>query len=223
MCAHQSAILTFTDRQHLSIRYMKLSFLQLRNQPVRIHRHHMQIGNTSFQSDEKLALEGLPGALSVQALLQAAEGFARLAHDHLPLQFGVLAFAATGNSRALDFYFPITQMLTEPEIDNFYQLTDSLAVHPHFDLQLIGEGRANLTSRMPSGIREVVAGQVAEVFYFRREILEQFLATPRHFQLYTSPWAFQQDGGAAGGDYNPQRESIQLVYSRLFEGFFGET
>jgi hypothetical protein len=202
---------------------MKTSYLQLRNQPVKFHRQHMQIGNTSFRPEEELELEGLPGVLSVRALLQAAEGFARLAHDHFPLQFGVLAFTTTGNPRALDFYFPITQMLTEPDIDGFYQLTDSLAGHPHFDLQLIGEGRANLTSRLPPGIRQVVAGQVAEVFFFQRDILEQFLASPRHFQLYTSSWAFQQDGGAAGGDYNPQRESIQLVYSRLFEGFFGET
>ena len=76
---------------------------------------------------------------------------------------------------------------------------------------------------MPPGIRQVVAGQIAEVFFHRGELLERFLATPRHIQLYATSKAFEQDGGAAGGDYNPQRESIQLVLARLFEGFFGET
>jgi hypothetical protein len=76
---------------------------------------------------------------------------------------------------------------------------------------------------MPSGVRQLVAGQLAEVFFFRQDLLKQFLTTPRHIQLYTSPRAFEQDGGSAGGDYNPGRESIQLVLSRLFEGFFGET
>jgi hypothetical protein len=76
---------------------------------------------------------------------------------------------------------------------------------------------------MPPGIQQVVAGQIAEVFFHRGELLERFLSTARHIQLYTNSKAFEQDGGAAGGDYNPQSESIQLVLSRIFEGFFGET
>ena len=114
-------------------------------------------------------------------------------------------------------------MLTKSEIDDFYQLTQGIAGNPHFDLQLIGEHRVDLTAHMPPGIRQVLAGQIAEVFFYRRALLERFLAAPRHFQLYVNSTAFEQDGGVAGGDYDPQRESIQLVLRRVFEGFFGET
>ena len=202
---------------------MKIKFLDLRNQSARIHNYHLEIGNARFRLDDELDLDAPFGVIPVRTLLQAIESFVRVAHDDCPLQFGVLAFTATGNPHALDFYFPITQMFAESEADQFYQLTQHIAEHPHFDLQLIGERRANLTSRTPSGVRQLVAGQLAEVFFFRQDLLKQFLATPRHFQLYTSPRAFEQDGGSAGGDYNPGRESIQLVLSRLFEGFFGET
>lgn len=200
--------------------------MQIRNQPVGFHPQHLQIGDTGFQGDDELDLGGLLGPVSVSSLIQGAEQFARLAHNNFPLQFGVLAYTVTGNQRALDFYFPLTQMLTESEIDSFYELTQRITQDPHFDLQLIGERSergADLTSQMPPAVRQVVAGQIAEVFFFRRDVLDQFLATARHFQLYTSSKAFEQDGGAAGGDYNPQRESIQLVLARIFEGFFGET
>lgn len=200
-----------------------MNFLQVRNQPVRINHQHLEVGDTRFRFDDQFDFEDSLGAVPVQSIFQAGEQFIQLTHENFPLQFGVLVFTATANPRALDFYFPITQMLTESEIDQFYQLTQSIIEHEHFDLQLIGEHRANLTTQMPRGVRQVVAGQVAEVFFFRRDFLEQFLATPRHIQLYTSSRAFEQDGGAAGGDYNPQRESIQLVLTRLFEGFFGET
>jgi len=202
---------------------MKNSFHRLRNQSVRIHEHHLEIGNTSFLFDDQLNFEGSLGVVPVQSILAAAEQFVRITHDHCPVQLGLLAFTATGRYRALDFYFPITQMLKEPEIDRFYQLAQSIAAHPHFDLQLLGERHANLTAQMPSGIQQVVAGQIAEVFFYRADFLERFLATPRHIQLYTTPKAFEQDGGSAGGDYDPQRKSIQLVVARLFEGFFGET
>ncbi|HLO31183.1 MAG TPA: hypothetical protein VK249_18685 [Anaerolineales bacterium] len=201
---------------------MKIIFDQFRNRQVRID-HHLEVGDTRFQFDEALDFDASFGVVSVPSLVRVAEQFARLTNGECPLQLAVLVFTATGNHRALDFYFPITQMLTQPQIDSFYQLLQSIAQHPHFDLQFIGERRADLTAQMPSGIRQVVAGHIAEVFSYRTDILERFLAAPRHIQLYASARAFEEDGGVAGGDYNPQRESIQLVLRRLFEGFFGET
>lgn len=202
---------------------MKISFHQIRNQPVRIHDHYLEVGDTGFRFDDTLNFDDPLGSVSIRSILPVAENLSRFTHGNCPVQLGVLAFAVTGRYRALDLYFPITQMLTEPEIDRFYQLAQSIAQHPHFDLQLLGDQRSNLTAEMSSGIRQVVAGQIAEVFFYRGELLERFLATPRHIQLYASSKAFEQDGGVAGGDYNPQRESIQLVLRRLFEGFFGET
>lgn len=202
---------------------MKVNFNQIRNRQVRIHNNSLEIGETHFRFDESLNLNQSLGVVSVQSILRAAEQFVGLAQGACPVQFAILAFTTTSNHRALDFYFPITQIRIEPEIESFYQFVRSIAGHPHFDLQLIGERRANLTAQMPSGIRQMVAGHIAEVFFNRRDILERFLAAPRHIQLYVSPRAFEEDGGVAGGDYNPQRGSIQLVLARLFEGFFGET
>ncbi len=122
------------------------------------------------------------------------------------------------NVREMNQYFPITNMLIETEIDEFHQLIIHIAEHPNFDLQLISENKNKLTE-IPNTIRYLVAGHLAEVFFYRQNILEKFLSQPRHFQIYTTPEAFHQDGGVAGGCYNPSRECIQLVISRLFEGF----
>jgi Mlc titration factor MtfA (ptsG expression regulator) len=200
-----------------------ISFAQIRNQPVRIEDQSLEVGNTGFRFDDRLNLEAPLGAVSVQAIRHAAENLFRLTRDHCPVQLGVLAFTATGRYRALDFYFPITQMLTDPEIHRFYELTERIARDPHLALRLVGERRRDLTSQMPPAIRRIVAGQLAEVFFQRTELLERFLATPRHIQFYTSQQAFEQDGGVSGGDYNARRQSIQLVLKRVLEGFFGET
>ena len=68
----------------------------------------------------------------------------------------------------------------------------------------------------------IIAGHIAEIFLYRRDILESFLRQSRHIKLYTTQRAFQKDGGQAGGDYDPRTESLQLVLSRLVEGFFGD-
>ena len=101
---------------------MKISFHRLRNQSVRIHEHHLEIGSTSFPFDDQLDFEGSLGIVSVQSILEAAEGFVRLTQGNCPVQLGLLAFTATGRVRALDFYFPITQILDEPELDQFHQV-----------------------------------------------------------------------------------------------------
>jgi hypothetical protein len=129
----------------------------------------------------------------------------------------------TENPRSLDPYFPIVKMLSEPQVDAFYQLIRQIAENPNFDIQLIGKDKTNLTDQIPAAVLHLVAGHIAEVFFFRQDILARFLSSPRHFQLYTTPEAFQQDGGVSGGCYNPNHQSIQLVLSRLFEGFNGAT
>lgn len=153
----------------------------------------------------------------------ASSKFDSLTNGQCRPQSAALTFDSTGDPRALDHYFPIVRMLDEAGIDSFYQLLRHIAEHSNFDLQLIGANKTNLTTQMPASVKHLVAGHLAEVFFFRQDILARFLSSPRHFQLYTTPEAFQQDGGVAGGCYNPARESIQLVLSRLFEGFNGAT
>lgn len=154
---------------------------------------------------------------------EARRRFGALTGGQCNPQTGALNFDVTGEARALDRYFPIVNMLDESQIDSFHRLIRSIAGHPNFDIQFIGAGREDITDQLPESARHLAAGHLAEVFFFRRDILERFLHTPRHFQLYAAPEAFQQDGGVAGGDYNPARESVQLVLSRLFEGFHEET
>ena len=151
----------------------------------------------------------------------ASAKFNTLTNGQCRPQAAALNFDATGDYRLLDFYFPIVRILDD--VDSFYLLVQHIAEHPNFDLQLIGADKADLTQQLPASARHLVAGHLAEVFYVRQDILARFLSSPRHFQLYTTLAAYQQDGGIAGGCYSPARESIQLVLSRLFEGFNGVT
>lgn len=155
----------------------------------------------------------------MKSLNAVSAKFNSLTNGQCRPQAAALNFDSTGDLRALDHYFPIVRILDD--IDSFYQLVEHIARHPNFDLQLIGANKTDLTTHIPESVRHLVAGHLAEVFYFRRDILARFLSSPRHFQLYTTPEAFQQDGGVSGGCYNSSRESIQLVLSRLFEGFNG--
>ena len=163
------------------------------------------------------------GAIPAQAIAQVLENYARLTGGECQPQFAALVFEVARRPRALDFYFPITRMLTQKELTDFDQLTQALTRHPHFDLRLIGEDRANLTAHLPRGAAHLVAGHLAEIFFYRRDILERFLSAPRHIWLYATPWAFERDGGQAGGTYHSDRETLQLVLARLFEGFYRET
>lgn len=119
-------------------------------------------------------------------------------------------------------YFPIANMLSKTEMNTFRRLIIYIAKHQNFDLQLIAENKIKLT-KIPNAARYLIAGHLAEAFFYRQNILERFLTQPRHFQIYTTPEAFYQDGGVAGGCYNPSRECIQIVISRLFEGFSHST
>src|SRR5690606_22781476 len=85
--------------------------------------------------------------------------------------------------------------------------------------RLLGENHVDLTPRLPLDSRAIIAGHLAELFFFREDILERLLSTTRHIRLYPTTRAFTQDGGVAGGDYNPSGECIQLLLSRLYEGF----
>ncbi len=202
---------------------MAMNFNAARNKPIRITSNQLEIGSHRFDIADTLNFEEPIRAVSALSIAHALNEFMRLTEGYYKPQFAALVFTVTNNFRALDWYFPITKMLNKTALDNFYQLVQDIARHANFDIQLIGENRANLTTQMPTSVRHIVAGQLAEVFFYKQNILERFLANPRHFQLYVTPRAFEQDGGASGGDYNPSRESMQLVLSRLFEGFNGET
>ncbi len=202
---------------------MNLNFIQNRNKRVRIYQNHLEVDNYSFRITETLNYGSPFGDVSARSIAQPLEQFMQLTNGDCYPQLGNLVFTATGNYRALDLYFPITQMLSELEIEGYYLLVQRITQHASFDLRLIGEGRVDMTTQMPFSITHFVPGHLAEIFFYRREILDRFLTTPRRIELYTNSAAYAQGGGIAGGVYNPQRGSIQLILKRLFEGFYGET
>ncbi|MCL4268283.1 MAG: zinc-dependent peptidase [Anaerolineales bacterium] len=157
----------------------------------------------------------------MKSLTQSAEQFHALTEGQCRPQNAALTFMVSQDIRALDQYFPIVNMLSESQTEAFHQLIRQVAEHPHFDLRLIGKNKTDLTHQTPNVVRYLIAGHLAEVFFFRQNLLARFLHTPRHFQIYVTPEAFQLDGGVSGGCYSPSRQSIQLVMSRLFEGFNG--
>ncbi|MEO8393841.1 MAG: hypothetical protein ABI700_12690, partial [Chloroflexota bacterium] len=120
-------------------------------------------------------------------------------------------------------YFPLANTLNEQSEADFHRLIVSIAQNPSFDIRLIDEKRKDRSADLPPDARDLVAGHIAEIFFHRPDLLDQFLSKRRGFFLYTTPQAYADDGGIAGGCYNPQRDAIQLVMSRLYESFYAPT
>ncbi len=202
---------------------MNIHFSQIQNLRALVSDDHMDIGGNRLSANDTLNLGDPLGKISVRSILQALDQYTRITQGECNPQMALLIFAATANPRALDFYFPLTRMYTERDMDLFYQFLERIIKHPYFDFQIIDENNHIFSSQAPLGIIYMVAGHLAEVFFNRMDIFERFFAAPRHFRFYINFRAFEQDGGIAGGDYHPQNECIQLVIARLFEGFFGPT
>ncbi|MFL5801643.1 MAG: zinc-dependent peptidase [Roseiflexaceae bacterium] len=197
-------------------------FAHYRNRHVTITPNGLELDDRRLRLDETLEFGPPAGAVAMHDLARAAEAHTRLTGGACHAQIAALAFAA-GATRALDWYFPLSSALDPDEIDDFYRLIADLISHPRLDLRLIGEGRVDMTGQLPLDSRALIAGHLAEIFFYRRDILDRLLNTPRRFRLYATARAFEQDGGVAGGDYNPAGECIQLLLSRLYEGFSGPT
>ena len=202
---------------------LALNLTTHRNLPVQLHPFQIALGNRQLLFSETLDFGKPIGIVEVGAVARAAEHFARLSDNTCAPQLAALVFDAGGHPRALDWYFPITNFLTPDQLTDFDSLRDHIANHATFGLRLVAEHRADVSSLMPASVRGIVAGHLAEIFFFRRDILERFLSSPRHILLYTTSQAFKHDGGEAGGNYHLDRECVQLVLSRLFEGYNGDT
>ncbi len=159
------------------------------------------------------------GAVSADALSEAAARFRRLTDDQCRPQIAALVYSATRQPAALNSYFPLTRALDLSDRDEFYRLAANVVHAPRFDVRLFGHGGVDLTSELPEAAF-FVGCHLAEVFFYRRDILARLLETAAHVWLYTSPAAFHASGGIAGGSFNPNLDAIQLVLSRLYEGYF---
>src|SRR5438445_631698 len=105
----------------------------------------------------------------------------------------------------------------------FFRFIDSIIQHPQFRVRLIGERGKDVLDQARIDLSGMVAGHLAETFFYRPDILDRFMSSPRNFWLYTNQQTFEAGGGLAGGDYNPEREAVELVASRLYEGYDGPT
>jgi hypothetical protein len=112
--------------------------------------------------------------------------------------------------------FPIARILSDAQREEFNRLVDDIANHPNIHVEISDIAKM-------SDIARTIAAHLAETFFFRRDILERFLKKPKRVRLYKSAESFAKDGGVGGGCYQPKRIRIQLVASRLTEGFGGET
>jgi len=200
-----------------------LNFSTYRNRPLKILNYQLDFANRQFLFSEVLDFEPPFGSIQVSALGQAGERYNRLFNKTCAPQLAAVIFGLTEQPRALDWYFPIVNFLTPAEIERFDQFRASIAEQVNFDLHLVAEGQTDLTSFLPLEVRQIIAGHLAEIFFFRPDILERFLSAPRHILLYTTPQAFKDDGGEAGGTYQADRQCVQLVLSRVFEGYSGGT
>jgi hypothetical protein len=200
-----------------------LNFAQHRNKQISLHPLEIEIGGVRVAHSQIVEFGQPYGSVQASALAQAVENYARLSANTCRPQLAALVYGLTGQPRAMDWYFPITRTLNSEVLMRFDAFRTGIAEHPNFELHLIAEDLRDVSTFMPDEVQALVAGHLAEVFFFRPDLLERFLASPRYFLLYTSPKAYEQDGGQAGGQYHSDRESIQLVLSRLFEGFNGET
>lgn len=133
-------------------------------------------------------------------------------------QLAYYVFAVTRRPIYIEGYFPITKSLPKDKRHQFHQMVSKVMTHPNFDLELRHRNLNYLIQKLPA-LGYLVAGHIVELFFYRQDILDLLLNSTIHIWLYTDPDSFKADGGVAGGCYNPERKCVQLVVSRLFEGF----
>ena len=178
----------------------------------------LRVGGATWDARATLVCPACAPA-PVAGLIACAERYAALTGADNPAQLPALLFDLNGDPWPLVHYFPAAGIVPDARRAAHFAQVSAVAAHPNFDLRLIGERRQDLTALLPASGRWLAAGHLVEALGQRPDILAAFLGRPRHFRLYTSGPAFEQDGGIAGGDYDAARERVQLGLSRLFEGF----
>lgn len=198
-----------------------IDFYTSRHLPVALAGTDIQIGDRPASEQEIVDGGAAIGPLACDDLRAALEEYQRRTRGGYRPQLAALIFFATGRVRALDHYFPLTNALDDQGKARFYRLADQVAESANLDLRLIDEGGGAID--IPADAAYLVAGQVAELFFYRQDILERLLAAPRRIWLYATPRAFAEGGGVAGGCYSGSLGCVQLLLARLYEGFYAPT
>jgi hypothetical protein len=181
------------------------------------------IGEFELKRDETLDFGPPFGSVPLSNLHETIEQYSQISEETCHPQFASLVFMATHQPQALNVYFPLTRILDESKLKEFYRLIQQIIRRKGFSLRLLDKKRNDLSTQMPAHVVYLVAGHIAEIFFYRQDILDRFLSSPRHIWLYSTPQAYTNDGGIAGGNYNHSKGAVQLVHSRLYEGFNDKT
>lgn len=157
------------------------------------------------------------GPLSARDLRLAGAEYFELVRGAFHPPLAALAAYLTGSPAALRPLFPLTKLLGGPELESFDELTLRLA--QELDIRLIDAGWLGLRElELPADAALAVAGHIAELLFYRRDLLDRLVAAAPLFLLYTTPQAFEAGGGVAGGCYRVDEGAIQLLLGRLYEG-----
>lgn len=174
----------------------------------------------SERADDALVDGGAQiGRVAASELRAISDEYARDVRGSYAPPLAALVFLATGNPAALHPCFPRARALSPHARDELDALAHAVRRHDNFDLRLYDEDRHAPLPVISADLPQLVAGQLAEIFFSRQDVLAWLLDRPLSIWLYTTQRAFQQHGGVAGGCYNPAHGCVQLVASRLYEGY----
>lgn len=202
------------------------------------------IGDTPIDLDKAVNFEDQNDEIKIDTFVNTALRLFEITSKTCRPQLAYHVFAATHRPSYMETYFPLVKSLDKDARKKFHKTIKQVLLHPGFDLQLLkvgpvsareiwsrnalspytnfidpdGHMRADWIRLIPA-LGYLVAGHIVELFFFRQDVLDRLLNSQIHILLYTDQDSFWADGGVAGGCYNPERACVQLVVSRLFEGF----
>jgi hypothetical protein len=198
-------------------------FAEIGHHPAQARQERVEIGPLHLPASAELDLgAGLP-RLPLRPILEIAGRYAVLTAGACRPQLAALLFGLTGRPEALALYFPILHQLDRAGAGEFIRLARAIGTEPQLDLRLFGGGGEALPLQDWPEAAVLAAGHLAEIFFYRGDLLERLLVARPRIWLYATPEAFASAGGVAGGCYNPQKGALQLLLGRLFEGFYRPT
>lgn len=200
------------------LEFKALSHQQVSNSP---DMNELRVGELRIGQNDVLDFGEPLGIVQTEALQEVVARWLDLTWGTCKPQLAACVFSVTRLPYTMRRYFPLTKILDDAELKQFDDLMGEIAHHPNLDVRLIAEQRQDISEQLPIDAVYLVAGHLAELFFYRRDILERLLSIPHHFWLYTTTDAFKQAGGVSGGCYNPELGCLQLVVSRIYEGFNG--
>ena len=193
--------------------YQKLEPVLLSGGALGLH-----VGDRHIQADDELDFNDGHGGISARHLYDAAQHLRQITGSTCQPQMAYYLFSITRRAVYLASYFPLVNSLDKSARRRFHETVSRVMQHSGFDLCLLDSQQHDRSPELPALVY-LVAGQITELFFYRQDILDKLLEGTTSIWLYTDAAAFKADGGVAGGCYNPQIGCLQMVVSRVFEGF----